>query len=164
MQPPIGENVNRGQQILQLVMQPPPPPDLGKKSQASNARAQYTSDVAKTKDFIMKEKFITFPQDHQLPRKNELRGKVYCKYHNSWNDSTNSGWSFRNVIQDRVNKEVTMNFLGEKEGTVKFSGEKEVIVNFPREKEVMVRPLKGKEAMVIVEDPFLPIASINIVD
>ena len=90
MQPPIGENVNRGQQILQLVMQPPPPPDLGKKSQASNARAQYTSDVAKTKDFIVQEKFITFPQDHQLPSKNELRGKVYCKYHNSWNHSTNS--------------------------------------------------------------------------
>ena len=60
----LGENDNRGQQILQLVMQPPPPPDQGKKSQASNARTQYTSNVAKTKEFIVKEKFITFPQDH----------------------------------------------------------------------------------------------------
>ena len=39
MQSPVGENGNRGQQILQLVMQPPPSPELGKKSQASNARA-----------------------------------------------------------------------------------------------------------------------------
>ena len=37
MQPPTGENDNREKQILQLVMQPPPPPELGKKSQASNA-------------------------------------------------------------------------------------------------------------------------------
>ena len=55
------ENDNKGQQIIQLVMQPPPPPDLGKKSQACNERAQYTSDVAETEEFIMKDKFITFP-------------------------------------------------------------------------------------------------------
>ena len=38
MQPPVGKNGNRGQQILQLVMQPLPPPNLGKKSKASNAQ------------------------------------------------------------------------------------------------------------------------------
>ena len=37
MQPLALENGNRGQQILQVVMQPSPPHDLGKKSQASNA-------------------------------------------------------------------------------------------------------------------------------
>ena len=69
-------------------MQLPPPFDLGKKSQSSNARAQYTSNVAETEEFIMKKN--TFSQDHQLPSKDELRGKVYCKYHNSWNHCTNS--------------------------------------------------------------------------
>ena len=172
MQLLTGENDNRGSQIFQLVMQPPPPPNLGKKSQVSNARAQYTSDVIETEEFIVKENFITFTQDHQLPSKDELRGKVYCKYHNSWNHSTNYYWSFRNVIQDRVNKEVMVNFLGEKEVTVKFFGEKEVTVkffgekevtvNFPGEKEVMVKPLEGKEAMMIDEDPFPPTTSINI--
>ena len=39
MHPPVGVNENRGQQILQLVTQPLPPPDIGKKSQASNAQA-----------------------------------------------------------------------------------------------------------------------------
>ena len=107
----------------------------------------------------MNEKFITFLHDHQLPSKDE---KVYCKYHNSWNDNTNSCWSFKNVIHDKVNKEVTVKFLGEKEVTVKFFRENEVIVNFPSEKEVMVKPPRGKEAMVIDEDPFPPATSINI--
>ena len=44
---PFGVGANRGQQIPQLVMQPPPPLDLGKKSQASNAQVQYTFDEAK---------------------------------------------------------------------------------------------------------------------
>ena len=43
--------------------------DLGKKLQASNAQVQYIFDVAKTKEILVKEKFITFPQDHQLPSK-----------------------------------------------------------------------------------------------
>ena len=110
----------------------------------------------------MKEKFVTFPQDHQLPSKDELRGKVYCKYHNSWNHSIKYCWGFRNVIQDKVKKEVTLNFLGEKEITVKFLGEKEVTMNFFRENEVMVKPLGKKEAMVIDEDPLPPEGSINI--
>ena len=83
-------------------------------------------------DFQLKEKFITFPQDYQLPNKDELRGKAYCKYHYSWNHNTNSCWSFKNIIQDSINKG---------------------ILKFPKKKEVMV----------IDDDPFPPIASINIV-
>ena len=92
----------------------------------------------------MNEKFITFPQDHQLPSKDDLRGKVYYKYHNAWNHSTKSCWSFRSVIQDRVNKEVIVNFLGEKEVIVKFLGEKEVTMKFLGEKEVAAKfPMEG---------------------
>ena len=141
----------------------------------------------------MKEKFTTFPQDHQLPSKDEIKGKVYYKYHNSWNHSINSYWSFKNVIEDSIKKKVTVKFFGEKEVTVKFSkekevtvkfskekevttnfpgekevtmkffGEKEVTRKFPKEKEVMVKPFGGKEVMMIDEDPFPPTASINIV-
>ena len=143
-------------------MHPPPPPDLGNKSQASNEQAQYTSNVAETEEVIVKEKFITFPQDHQLPNKNELRRKVYCKYHNSRNHSNNSYWTFKIFIQDKVNKEVKVNFLGEKEVTVKFLGEKEVTIKFLREKEVMVKFFGGKEAMMIDEDLFPLTALINI--
>ena len=80
--------------------------------------------MAETEEFIVKEKFITFPQDHQLPKKDELRGKVYYKYQNSYNHSINSCWIFRNVIQDKASKEVTVNFLGEKKVTVKLFGKK----------------------------------------
>ena len=52
----------------------------------------------------MKEKFITFPKDHQIPSKEKVRVKTYCKYHNSWNHTTNACWGFRNVIQDKINK------------------------------------------------------------
>ena len=125
MNPPFVIGVNGGQQIPQLVMQSPPPPNLGKKSQASNAQALYTSDMAKIEEFLVNEKFITFPQDHQLPSKEELRGKVYCKYHNFWNHSTKSCWGFKNVIQGKVNKG---------------------ILKFPREKEVMVKFLEKRKS------------------
>ena len=82
-------------------------------------------------DFLLKEKFIIFLQDHQFPIKEELRGKIYCRYHNSWNHGTNSCWSFRNIIQDRINK-----------GILKF-------------------PEKN-EAIVVDENPFPLVASINI--
>ena len=62
----------------------------------------------------MKEKFITFPKDHRIPSKNELRGKTYCKYHSSWNHTTNACWGFRNVIQDKINKGI-LKFLEKKE-------------------------------------------------
>ena len=65
-------------------MQSPLPPKLQNGSQVSNTQAQYTFDVAKTEEFLMK-KLITFPQDHQFPIKEDLRGKVYCTYRNSWN-------------------------------------------------------------------------------
>ena len=42
---------------------------------------------------------------------------MYYKYHNFWNHSTNSCWSLRNIIQDRINK-----------GILKFLEKKEVMV------------------------------------
>ena len=68
-------------------------PNLWKKSQTSNTQAQYTFDATKMEgifDLLMKEKSITFPKDHQLLSKEEIRGKVYCKYHKSWDHGTNS--------------------------------------------------------------------------
>ena len=67
--------------------------DLWKKSQTSNTQVQYTFDVVRIEeifDFLLKEKFLTFPQDHKFSSKEELRGKVYFKYHNSRNHGTNS--------------------------------------------------------------------------
>ena len=82
-------------------------PDLWKKAQIVSTQVQYTFEVAKAKeifDFLVKEKFITFPKDHRIPNKDELKGKNSFKYHNSWNHATNVCWGFRNVIQYRINK------------------------------------------------------------
>ena len=76
-------------------------PDLWKKAQMVGTQVQYTFEVAKIEeifDFLVKEKFITFPKDHQILNKDELRGKNYYNYHNSWNHNTNACWGFRNVI------------------------------------------------------------------
>ena len=62
----------------------------------------------------MKEKSITFLKDHRIPSKDERRGKTYCKYYNSWNHTTNACWGFRNIIQDKINKEI-LKFLDKKE-------------------------------------------------
>ena len=68
-------------------------PDLWKKTQIVGTQVQYTFEVAKTEvifNFLVKEKFITFPKNHRIPNKDEQRGKTYCKYHNSWNHTTNT--------------------------------------------------------------------------
>ena len=81
--------------------------DVWKKAQIVDTQVQYTFEVAKTDeifDFLVEEKFITFPKDHRIPNKDELRGKAYYKYQNSWNHTTNAGWGLRNFIQDRINK------------------------------------------------------------
>ena len=68
-------------------------------------------------DLPVKEKLITFPKDHQIPNKDELREKAYYNYHNSWNHTTNACWGFRNVIQVRTNKGI-LKYLDKKETMV----------------------------------------------
>ena len=62
-------------------------PNLWKKTQIVDTQVQYRGSKNKGK---VNEKFITFPKDHWIPIKDELRGKTYCKYHNSWNHTTNA--------------------------------------------------------------------------
>ena len=70
-------------------------PDVWKKAQIVDTHVQYTFEVEKNEEifyFLVKEKFITFPKDHRIPNKYELRGKAYCKYRNLWNHTTNACW------------------------------------------------------------------------
>ena len=57
-------------------------PDVWNKTQIVDTQVQYTFELVKTKEifnFLVKEKFITFPKDHWIPNKDELRGKAYCR-------------------------------------------------------------------------------------
>ena len=44
------------------------------------------------------------PDDVKLPHFEELKGKKYCKWHNSWTHSTNSCSIFQDRIQDLIKK------------------------------------------------------------
>ena len=49
--------------------------DLWKKTRIVGIHVQYTFEVAKIEeifDFLVKEKFITFPKDHRIPIKDVL--------------------------------------------------------------------------------------------
>ena len=94
-------------------------PETWKKTSSSNT-SQFSFDVAKTEeifDFLLKEKFLSLPTDHKIPSREELKGREYCKYHNSFNHPTNNCWGFRNVVQDRINK-----------GILKFPEKKEAML------------------------------------
>ncbi|CAL2277863.1 unnamed protein product [Prunus armeniaca] len=49
---------------------------------------------------MLLQKAIETP--HKLPKPEELKGRQYCKWHNSWNHSTNSCVVFRDVIQEGI--------------------------------------------------------------
>ena len=52
---------------------------MWKKVQIVGTQVQYTFKVVKTEKifvFLVKEKFITYPKDHRIPNKDELRGSV----------------------------------------------------------------------------------------
>ncbi|OMO78281.1 Retrotransposon gag protein [Corchorus capsularis] len=67
----------------------------------------YSFDVFKTSDvfdFLFKAEMIKLPPGHKLPHADELRGKEYCKYHDSWRHSTNSCTVFRNIVQEKIER------------------------------------------------------------
>ncbi|CAL2255415.1 unnamed protein product [Prunus armeniaca] len=49
---------------------------------------------------MLLQKAIEIP--HRLPKPKELKGRQYCRWHNSWNHSTNSCVVFRDVIQEGI--------------------------------------------------------------
>ncbi|CAL2239197.1 unnamed protein product [Prunus armeniaca] len=63
----------------------------------------YSFDLTKVDalfDEMLLQKAIETP--HKLSKPEELKGKQYCRWHNSWNHSTNSCVVFRDVIQGRI--------------------------------------------------------------
>ncbi|XP_075473900.1 uncharacterized protein LOC142504945 [Primulina tabacum] len=107
-----------GSCTVPLLKKKPAEPEKKNSSQIPKDM-QYTFDVSKIMevfDFLVKEKFITFPPDHRMPPTEELKGREYCKYHNSYNHATKSCWAFKNILQDIINK-----------GVVKFPNKQESI-------------------------------------
>ncbi|CAL9004010.1 unnamed protein product [Prunus brigantina] len=49
---------------------------------------------------MRRQKAIEVP--HRMPKLEELKGRQYCKWHNSWNHSTNSCVVFGDVIREEI--------------------------------------------------------------
>lgn len=52
-----------------------------------------------------------------MPLKEDIKGKYYCKFHNSFDHSTNVFWVFKNAVQKKINK-----------GALKFLEKKKTVI------------------------------------
>ncbi|KAM1986984.1 hypothetical protein ACFX15_034306 [Malus domestica] len=67
----------------------------------------YTFDITKADvilDQLLLAKIIKLRLGHNIPKAEELKGKTYCKYHNSTKHTTNNCTVFRDDIQSWIDK------------------------------------------------------------
>ncbi|KAG5533238.1 hypothetical protein RHGRI_027440 [Rhododendron griersonianum] len=79
---------------------------------------QYSFDLTQADpifDELLKQKFITLSPGHILPSDKERKGKEYCKWHNSFRHNTNNCVTFRNCVQDLIQKGLLQYAKGDKE-------------------------------------------------
>ncbi|CAL9017940.1 unnamed protein product [Prunus brigantina] len=83
--------------------QKPPPFTGGFVPNKPTQNRVYSFDLTKVDalfDEMLLQKAIETP--HRMPKPEELKGRQYCRWHNSWNHSTNSCVVFRDVIQEGI--------------------------------------------------------------
>ncbi|KAF7154259.1 hypothetical protein RHSIM_Rhsim01G0036900 [Rhododendron simsii] len=79
---------------------------------------QYSFDLAQADqifDELIKQKFIVLSPGHILPSDKEKKGKEYCKWHNSFRHNTNNCVTFRNCVQDLIQKGLLQYAKGDKD-------------------------------------------------
>ncbi|KAM1990193.1 hypothetical protein ACFX15_031475 [Malus domestica] len=65
----------------------------------------YTFDITKADaifDQLLSSRIIKLRPGHNIPKVEELKGKIYCKYHNSSKHTTNNCVVFRDNVQSRI--------------------------------------------------------------
>ncbi|CAL2238117.1 unnamed protein product [Prunus armeniaca] len=83
--------------------QKPPPFTRGFVPNKPMQNKVYSFDLTKVDalfDEMLLQKAIETP--HRMPKPEELKGRQYCRWHNSWNHFTNSCVVFRDVIQEGI--------------------------------------------------------------
>jgi hypothetical protein len=127
-----------------------------------NGKVKFTFNVAKCyKIFDELFKHGNIKLSHTIPSVEELKGRVYCKWHGSFLHNTNDCVVFRWQIQSAIN-----------EGRLRFQEVKidrppiPVTTLVPTSKKVMVRPCavdKHKGKNTIIGDPRMPNMSCRVV-
>jgi hypothetical protein len=75
---------------------------------ASSLKA-YSFDVEKVDeifDFLYKANQLKIIRRHRFPSKEKLKGRDYCKWHSTYTHATKSCVTFRNVVQDKIDRNV----------------------------------------------------------
>ena len=68
---------------------------------------KYSFDLTKADDIfdhLLAANFLKLPKRVKILSPDELKGKVYCKWHNSWSHSTKNCIVFRDRIQEQIRK------------------------------------------------------------
>ncbi|XP_058208165.1 uncharacterized protein LOC131321177 [Rhododendron vialii] len=68
---------------------------------------QYSFDLSKADqlfDELINQKIVTLSAGHIIPPEKDRKGKYYCKWHNSFRHNTNNCVTFRNCVQDLIQK------------------------------------------------------------
>ncbi|KAH7856752.1 hypothetical protein Vadar_005158 [Vaccinium darrowii] len=102
----VTEIVNRKPYACKAFVKVEPTKAQGSMASPKTTRA-YTFDITKAEeifDQLMTDKLLRFSLGHKISSPAEIKGKEYCKYHNSWNHTTVNCIIFRNAIQDRIDK------------------------------------------------------------
>ncbi|KAH7858501.1 hypothetical protein Vadar_024569 [Vaccinium darrowii] len=102
----VAEIVNRKPYACKAFVKVEPTKAQGSMASPKTTRA-YTFDITKAEeifDQLMTDKLLRFSVGHKIPSPAEIKGKEYCKYHNSRNHTTVNCIIFRNAIQDRIDK------------------------------------------------------------
>ncbi|CAI0472852.1 unnamed protein product [Linum tenue] len=112
-------------------------PQGGRPNRAPIQPRRYSFDISKADlifDQLYKDGQIKLTGGHNIPPPEKLKGKKYCKWHNSMSHATDSCVIFRNILQDAIEK-----------GRIKF-------------------PEPKKDAMLVDTDPFPNVVGINMVN
>lgn len=67
-------------------------PPKGNEKHESKSKTEYSFDISKGGQifeyYLLKDRQIRLLDDHKIPPPKELKGKMYCKCHNSYNHAT----------------------------------------------------------------------------
>uniref|UniRef100_A0A2N9FWA1 Retrotransposon gag domain-containing protein n=1 Tax=Fagus sylvatica TaxID=28930 RepID=A0A2N9FWA1_FAGSY len=68
--------------------------------------AEYIEKADEIFDILYKANQLKIIGRHRFPSKEELKGRDYCKWHSTYTHATKSCVTFRNVVQDKIDRNV----------------------------------------------------------
>lgn len=83
------------------------PPPTGGFVPYKQKHKSYSFNLSKVEsifDELMRGKVIRLDDKHVFPKQEEMKGKIFCKWHNSFSHAINNCVQFRDIIQDLINE------------------------------------------------------------